>query len=58
MVKTIKIFKLLTAGIARHTAIAHIPNINFTALDNFDIVCDKNGLHIAIYLKEKKAMKF
>lgn len=38
---------------ARQTANAHIPKINFTARDNLDIVCERNGLQIATYLKKK-----
>ena len=33
----------ITCGTAKHIAIIQIPNINLTALDNFDHVCDKKG---------------
>lgn len=45
-----KLIFCFTAGIARQTANAQIPNINFTALDNLDIVCERNGLQMATYL--------
>lgn len=44
----------LTGRMARNTANAHIISTSFTARDSLDIVCDKNGLQIATYLKSDK----